>query len=137
MRDMVDAGEPYPLTAWQGPFKRIRTDLADAIGAGGTVSPADPAGDRDREQRRYLSASVAQFWDALDRIFAQARSGRGRRGTGPGPAVPAGPPGVADHRGRPAADSNNETEKQAADAPGRSTRASPGTSTFSWPRCWC
>ena len=30
MRDMLDGSEPYPLTAWQGPFKRIRTDLADA-----------------------------------------------------------------------------------------------------------
>jgi len=29
MRDMVDSTEPYGLTAWQGPFKRIRTDLAD------------------------------------------------------------------------------------------------------------
>jgi signal transduction histidine kinase len=76
MRDMVDAGEPYPLAAWQGPFKRIRTDLADALAQEERYSPTDPAGDRDREQRRYLTASVAQFWDALDRIFAQARSGQ-------------------------------------------------------------
>ena len=31
MRDMLDASEPYPLTAWQGQFKRIRTDLDDAL----------------------------------------------------------------------------------------------------------
>src|SRR6202521_2413527 len=31
MRDMLDASEPYPLTAWQGQFKRIRIDLDDAL----------------------------------------------------------------------------------------------------------
>jgi hypothetical protein len=30
MRDMLDADEPYPLTAWQGQFRRIRVDLEDA-----------------------------------------------------------------------------------------------------------
>src|ERR1035441_2182075 len=30
MRDMLDAGEPYPLTAWQAQFKRLRVDLEDA-----------------------------------------------------------------------------------------------------------
>jgi signal transduction histidine kinase len=32
--------------------------------------------DRDAEQNKYLTASLAQFWDALDRIFALARSGQ-------------------------------------------------------------
>lgn len=27
MRDMVDADEPYPLTAWSAQFQRIRADL--------------------------------------------------------------------------------------------------------------
>src|SRR5271165_6549606 len=31
MRDMLDGSEPYPLTAWQAPLQRIRTDLADAM----------------------------------------------------------------------------------------------------------
>ena len=70
MRDMLDASEPYPLTAWRGQLRRIQQDLANAM-------------DRDdrllgitSDQRRYLSSSVAQFWDALDRIFAVAQDGR-------------------------------------------------------------
>src|ERR1035438_10459101 len=31
MRDMLEGSEPYPLTAWQGQFRRLRTDLEDAI----------------------------------------------------------------------------------------------------------
>ena len=27
MRDMLDGSEPYPLTAWQAQFRRIRADL--------------------------------------------------------------------------------------------------------------
>jgi signal transduction histidine kinase len=69
MRDMLDAAEPYPLTAWQGQFQRIRVDLEDAMAREEKLSPATP------DQRHYLVASTAQFWDALDRIFALARDG--------------------------------------------------------------
>src|SRR5579862_4388670 len=31
MRDMLDGSEPYPLTAWRGQFRRLRTDLEDAL----------------------------------------------------------------------------------------------------------
>ena len=31
MRDMLDNEEPYPLTAWDAQFQRIRTDLEDAL----------------------------------------------------------------------------------------------------------
>src|SRR5215468_1584948 len=72
MRDMLDGSEPYPLTAWQGQFRRMRTDLEDAIAREAQSSPLD----RDPEQRRYLSDSLRQFWDALDRIFALAKSGQ-------------------------------------------------------------
>ena len=71
MRDMLDGSEPYPLTAWRGQFRRMRTDLEDAIAREALSSPLD----RDAEQRKYLSDSLRQFWDALDRIFALARSG--------------------------------------------------------------
>src|SRR5690348_16943243 len=57
MRDMLEGSEPYPLTAWQGQFGRIRKDLEDALQRHEGSSP---------EQRRYLSDSVTQFWDALD-----------------------------------------------------------------------
>ena len=72
MRDMLDGSEPYPLTAWQGQFRRMRTDLEDAIAREAQSSPLD----RDPEQRKYLSDSLRQFWDALDRIFALAQSGQ-------------------------------------------------------------
>jgi signal transduction histidine kinase len=72
MRDMLEGSEPYPLTAWQAQFRRLRTDLEDAIAREAQLSPLD----RDAEQRRYLSDSLGQFWDALDRIFALARSGQ-------------------------------------------------------------
>jgi signal transduction histidine kinase len=72
MRDMLDGSEPYPLTAWHGQFQRIRTDLEDALALEERTSPLD----RGSDQRRYLSDSVTQFWDALDRLFAQAAAGQ-------------------------------------------------------------
>ena len=39
MRDMLDGSEPYPLTAWQGQFRRMRTDLEDAIAREAQSSP--------------------------------------------------------------------------------------------------
>ena len=70
MRDMLDSSEPYPLTAWQAQFARLRVDLEDALtreaGFSSTQAPA--------AQRQYLASSAAQFWDALDRIFALART---------------------------------------------------------------
>ena len=71
IRDMLDANEPYPLAAWQGQCRRIRTDLDDAMAREAEVSPPF----RDTGQRRYLSASMTQFWDALDRIFELAKAG--------------------------------------------------------------
>src|SRR5450759_2011844 len=72
MRDMLEGSEPYPLTAWQGQFRRLRTDLEDAIVREAQSSPLD----RDAEQSKYLRDSLGQFWDALDRIFALAQSGQ-------------------------------------------------------------
>jgi signal transduction histidine kinase len=72
MRDMLDGSEPYPLTAWKGQFRRIRTDLEDALSREATYSPQD----RDADQRQYLATSLTQFWDALDRIFALADRGQ-------------------------------------------------------------
>src|SRR5437588_10875139 len=71
IRDMLDANEPYPLAAWQGQCRRIRIDLDDAMAREAEVSPPF----RDTGQRRYLSASMTQFWDALDRIFELAKAG--------------------------------------------------------------
>jgi signal transduction histidine kinase len=71
MRDMLDGGAPYPLTAWSAQFARIRGDLDSAIAREGEVAVAR----RTPEQSEYLSRSLAQFWDAADRIFALAGSG--------------------------------------------------------------
>ena len=71
MRDMLDAGEPYPLTAWRPQVKRLREDLEDALKREETYSP----GGRTQDQRRYLAREFAQLWDAIDRTFALAATG--------------------------------------------------------------
>ena len=72
LRDMLDHTEPYPLTAWRAPLARIRTDLADAVEREAKYSPSSGSS----ESRSYLSTSMRQFWDALDRVFALAESGQ-------------------------------------------------------------
>jgi signal transduction histidine kinase len=70
MRDMLDNDEPYPLAAWSSQFERIRADLDDALRREEEVATSD----RTPEQRQYLSISVAQFWDAAERMFELAKS---------------------------------------------------------------
>ena len=72
MRDMLDSDEPYPLTAWSAQFQRIRTDLDNALQREQEVAVSR----RTPEQQKYLESSLAQFWDAADRIFALAGSGQ-------------------------------------------------------------
>ncbi len=72
MRDMLDNDEPYPLTAWQVQFQRVRSDLDDAFRKEEELAVAR----RTPEQREYLGKSLAQFWDAVDRTFALAQSGK-------------------------------------------------------------
>lgn len=72
MRDMLDGGQPYPLTAWSAQFQRIRADLEDALAREAEVAVAS----RTLDQRRYLASAFSQFWDALDRTFALARDGQ-------------------------------------------------------------
>jgi signal transduction histidine kinase len=72
MRDMLDASEPYPLTSWSAQFERIREDLDVAMRLEEQLAGAN----RTPEQREYLSHSVAQFWDAVHRMFALAADGK-------------------------------------------------------------
>jgi signal transduction histidine kinase len=72
MRDMLDASEPYPLTAWTAQFERIREDLDVALHLEEQLAGAN----RTAEQRNYLTQSVAQFWDAVHRMFALASDGK-------------------------------------------------------------
>src|SRR5579872_6177673 len=71
MRDMLDTSEPYPLTAWQPQFRRLRADLEDALSRESKFAPVD----RTSDQSRFLASSMTQFWEALDRIFDLARNG--------------------------------------------------------------
>ena len=72
MRDMVEASQPYRLIAWRAQFERIRDDLSDALAreAETVVTQRTP------EQSQYLASSLAQFWDAVDRMFEVAEAGR-------------------------------------------------------------
>ena len=72
MRDMLDNDEPYPLAAWSSQFDRIRADLEDALRREEEVAPTN----RTADQQQYLTNSVAQFWDAAERMFALARDGK-------------------------------------------------------------
>jgi signal transduction histidine kinase len=72
MRDMLDNDEPYPLSAWEAQFQRIRTDLSSALQTEDQFSVAK----RSPEQSVYLQQSLAQFWNAADRTFALARGGK-------------------------------------------------------------
>ena len=72
MRDMVSSDEPYPLTAWSAQFQRIRTDLDDAM----RLEAGFAAASRTADQSAFLTSSMTQFWDAVDRVFALARDGK-------------------------------------------------------------
>src|SRR6202171_3568316 len=72
MRDMLDAGEPYPLSAWSAQFDRVRGDLESALRLEEQYAEVH----RTTEQRAYLSQQLSQFWDAVDRMFALARDGK-------------------------------------------------------------
>jgi signal transduction histidine kinase len=71
MRDMLDANERYPLTAWAAQFERIRSDLDDALRREEQVALIE----HSPEQREYLRTALNQFWEATDRTFALAKSG--------------------------------------------------------------
>lgn len=72
MRDMLDNEEHYPLVAWTAQFQRIREDLDDALRQEEQVASAS----RTPEQRQYLGNSMVQFWNAVERNFALAQSGK-------------------------------------------------------------
>ena len=71
MRDMLDASEPYPLSAWAPQFQRIRQDLSDAMQKEAELSVAY----RTAEQRNYIEDLMKQYWGAADHMFALASAG--------------------------------------------------------------
>jgi signal transduction histidine kinase len=72
MRDMLDTTEPYPLTAWTAQFERIHQDLDVGLHLEESLAGAN----RTADQRRYLTQSISQFWDAMNRMFALAQDGK-------------------------------------------------------------
>lgn len=69
MRDMLDTTEPYPLTAWTAQFERIQQDLDTGLKLEEKLAGAN----RSADQRRFLTQSMSQFWDAVNRMFALAQ----------------------------------------------------------------
>lgn len=72
MRDMLDTTEHYPLTAWSSQFDRIHQDLDAALNLEENLAGVN----RTPEQRQYLTQSLAQFWDAVNRMFQLAQEGK-------------------------------------------------------------
>jgi signal transduction histidine kinase len=72
MRDMLDGGQPYPLTAWSAQFQRLRADLDDAVRREAQVAPIG----RTADQQQFLADSFQQFWTALNQMLDLARAGR-------------------------------------------------------------
>ena len=72
MRDMLDGGQPYPLTAWSAQFHRLRGDLDDAVRREASVAPVSRTGD----QQEFLDHSFRQFWTAVEQMLDLARAGR-------------------------------------------------------------
>jgi signal transduction histidine kinase len=72
MRDMLDTTERYPLTAWTAQFERMRQDLDTALKLEEGLAVAS----RTPDQRKFLTQSVSQFWDAVDRMFKLAEEKR-------------------------------------------------------------
>jgi signal transduction histidine kinase len=72
MRDMLDGGQPYALSAWSTQFQRLRADLDDGVRRESQVAPVT----RTADQQQFLANSFQQFWSAVDEMLALAREGR-------------------------------------------------------------
>lgn len=69
-RDLDQSGTPYPLSASENQFKRLRGDLQDALQKEDQLA----ATYRTPEQRQYLANSVSQVWAGVDQVFATAQA---------------------------------------------------------------
>ena len=73
LRDMLDATEGYPLTAFRAPLARIHTDLDDAMEKEAKFSTGNP------ENRAYLAGRMKDFWTSLDSVLAIAENGQTKK----------------------------------------------------------
>ncbi|MGI8671438.1 MAG: histidine kinase [Luteitalea sp.] len=72
LRDMTDRREPYPLSAWQQTFARLRLDLDQALARERALAPVA----RPDSQAGQLGAATRRLWAAVDQGFAAAAAGR-------------------------------------------------------------
>lgn len=72
MRDMHEGSEPYPMDAYYAEFRRLRTDLEDALQREAELRPST----RTDAQQANLTASAQTFWTATEEMFQHARAGR-------------------------------------------------------------
>lgn len=115
MRDMLDtealSGSPqYPMGAWRPQFRRLRTDLEDALRQEKKVSPRDASAGQDR----YLEDSFRQFWEALDRMFEKSEVSEAEARTAIRLSLQARHAAISTSVARLLVQ-NNESEKEAAE----------------------
>jgi signal transduction histidine kinase len=70
MRDMSEGVSPYPISAWQTEFGRIRLDLEDALEKEKDLAPAV----RTAQQQSFLRNSLAEFWQVMAGMFLAAEN---------------------------------------------------------------
>ncbi len=109
MRDILQGDDPYPLSAWQSQFRRLRVDLDDALRKEDQLAAAH----RTPEQRQYLATSVSQFWADVDHVFEVAQSGKEKDARALIPALQTREAGLTSTVARQLVE-NNQNEEEAA-----------------------
>jgi signal transduction histidine kinase len=71
MRDMQLGEEPYPIAAYEAQFRRIRTDLEDALRLERELATVS----RTPAQQQMLSSLLANYWKASSHIFQLGQAG--------------------------------------------------------------
>jgi signal transduction histidine kinase len=71
LRDMTDRREPYPISAWQQAFARLRVDLEQALTRERALAPVA----RPPAQTRQLDEASRRLWAAVERGFDAAKAG--------------------------------------------------------------
>ena len=128
MRDMLDGGQPYPLSAWSAQFQRLRADLDDAVRRESQVAPVT----RTADQQQFLASSFQQFWSAVDEMLGAGARGEGCRGPRSDPGVAPGASGRTRHvRSRGCSSRTTRRKNRPRSASPPSTTAFSETSTGS------
>lgn len=73
LHDMSLGQSHYPIADWRSAFNRIREDMSDAGKKESEFAVSTPASD---DKRTQLRATLADFWNAADGVFALAQEGK-------------------------------------------------------------